>query len=83
MARYQYPTGSLLQPFMYTISKEKAHYYHTCTACVIGRHPYFTSNLLDMSKVASKLSEGLAFTCCDTFWLYGTLPLGCEVLSFL
>ena len=58
MERYQYPTGSPLQPFMYTISKEKAHYYHARTACVIGRHPYFTSNLVDLSKVASELSEG-------------------------
>ena len=58
MERYQFPTGSPLQPFMYTISKEKAHYYHARTACVIGRHPYFTSNLVDLSKVASELSEG-------------------------
>lgn len=56
--RYQYPTGSTLQPFMYTINKEKAHYYHARSACVTGRHPYFASNLVDLSKDASELSEG-------------------------
>ena len=57
MERYKYPTGSPLQPFMYTVSKEKAHYYHARTACVISRHPYFTPELVDLGKVRNQLSE--------------------------
>lgn len=61
MERYQYPTESPLQPFMYTVHKEKPHYYHARTSCIIGRHPYLTPNVMDLSKIASQLSEEQKF----------------------
>lgn len=57
MERHKYPTGSPLQPFLYTVKKEKPHYYHARTSYVIGRHPYFAPNMVDFAEIASQLTE--------------------------
>ena len=57
MERYQYPTGNPFQPIKYTLNKERAHYYHARKACVLSRHPYFNTSMIDLTLVQNALTE--------------------------
>ena len=57
MERYQYPTGNPFEPVKYTINKERAFYYHARKACLLNRHPYFNTSMVDVSVVQNALRE--------------------------
>ena len=57
MERYQYPTGNPFEPVKYTINKERAFYYHARKACLLNRHPYFNTSMVDVSVVQNALCE--------------------------
>ena len=57
MERYQCPTGNPFEPVKYTINKERAFYYHARKACLLNRHPYFNTSMVDVSVVQNALCE--------------------------
>ena len=57
MERYQYPTGNPFEPVKYTINKERAFYYHARKACLLNRHPYFNTSMVDVSVVQNAFRE--------------------------
>lgn len=57
MERYQYPTGNPFEPIKYTVNKERSHYYHARKTCILNRHPYFNTSMIDVTVVQNALSE--------------------------
>ena len=57
MERYQYPTSNPFEPIKYTVNKERSHYYHARKTCILNRHPYFNTSMIDVTVVQNALSE--------------------------
>ena len=62
MERYQYPTGNPFESVKYTINKERAFYYHARKACLLNRHPYFNTSLVDVSVVQNARVSSISFS---------------------